>query len=165
MELPFDIELNWKDYIYLSSFLITLITFYRTFFWKRGHGSLNYKTEYGDEANLYLYASKEGIYDIKISGNEKLGYAIKYSGINISELKSDRKKYKGDKSLFFSSLKENEVIEIIDAYLLGKIKLEYQDKFSNEYYQYIEFDKKEDIESKSRRYYKLTKRMKKKLSS
>lgn len=149
--------ITWKDVLYFMSFLIGLITFIKTFR-KKEYCSLDYKTEYGDETNLYIFAIKDDLYNLKIlSENQKLK-AIKYTDLNISKLKHERNSKSGDKSLYFPRIEKNDVIEIRDAKDLGKIKFEYEDKYSNKYYQFIHFDYKTDKTFNSKRYYKMSKR-------
>lgn len=149
--------LNWKDVIYFISFLTALITFVKTFR-KKEYCSLDYKTEPGDETNLYIFGIKDDLYSLRIlSKNEKL-VAIKYTDLNISEMKHTRNSKSGDKSLYFPRIEKNDVIEIRNAMNFGNIKFEYEDKYSNEYFQYIHFDFETDKSFNSKRYYKMTKR-------
>jgi len=149
--------LNWKDALYFISFLTALITFIKTFR-KKEYCSLDYKTESGDETNLYIFGIKDDLYSLKILCENKKIEAIKYSDLNISEMKHNRNLKSGDKSLYFPRIEKNDVIEIRNAMDFGKIRFEYEDRYSNKYFQIIQFDFKTDKSFNSKRYYIMTKR-------
>jgi hypothetical protein len=150
-------KFNWKDITYFVSFLIALFTFLKTFR-KKEYVSIDYKTEYGDEANLYIFAIKGIAYSVQIKNETYDILGKKYENLNISTQKFERNKNTGDESSYFPKLGENEVIEIENAFKKGKIEIEFRDKFDNRYSQTIEFDRKTNEEFKSKRYYNLSKR-------
>ena len=148
---------SWRDLSYFITFLIGLITFIKTFR-KKDFCELNFKTESGDEQHLYIFCTKSELYNLRITSELEGVNALKHKDINISKIKYNRDEIDGDESLFFPTIKNNEVIEIIKAHKLGKIRFDYEDKFSNAYFQTIKFDGKTDMNFKSRRFYKLSKR-------
>jgi len=148
-----------EDTIYLLSFIIGLITFIKTFR-KKDYCSIDFKTEEGDEVNLYIFGIKDNLYNLQILNDKPNINATKLTGVNISQIKYKRADFKdkGDESLYFPSIERNDVIEIKNANELGLIKFKYQDKYSNKYSQTIEFDITVDKSFNSRRYYKFSKR-------
>lgn len=149
---------SWKDSVYLITFFIGFITFIKTFR-KKDFCELNYKTVFGDETNLYIFRIKGVLYNLKITCKNKKITAVKYKNIDISKIKKQRDQITGDQSLFFPIIEENEVIEIREASEMEQIRFDYEDKFSNKYYQIIKFDHKTDKDFNSRRFYKLSKRI------
>lgn len=151
--------MTWKDIIYLLSFAIGLFTFIKTFR-KKDYCSIDYKTEEGDEVNLYIFGIKDDLYNLQIVNNDPNINATKLNGINISQIKYKRADLEdsGDESLYFPFIDKNDFIEIKNANKLGPIQFKYQDKYSNKYSQTIEFDMTVDKSSISRRYYKISKR-------
>ena len=112
-------KFNWKDITYFVSFLIALFTFLKTFR-KKEYVSIDYKTEYGDEANLYIFAIKGIAYSVQIKNETYDILGKKYENLNISTQKFERNKNTGDESSYFPKLGENEVIEIENAFKKGK---------------------------------------------
>ena len=108
-------KFNWKDITYFVSFLIALFTFLKTFR-KKEYVSIDYKTEYGDEANLYVFAIKGIAYSVQIKNETYDILGKKYENLNISTQKFERNKNTGDESSYFPKLGENEVIEIENAF-------------------------------------------------
>lgn len=148
---------TFKDFSYIITFFIGLITFIKTFR-KRGFCCLDYKTEVGDEVNIYIFGIKDDVFNLKILCDNNKINATKFKNSEVSKIKNERDKMSGDVSLYFPSIDKDDVIEIRHANELGKIKFKFEDRYSNKYSQFIEFDQNADLAFRSRRLYKMTKK-------
>lgn len=154
-----------KDVLYITGSVFGIIGFIRTIA-KREKSELNYKTELGNEVRPFLVCIRGDIYNLNISGSDASHEVQKLPiGFNISHYKY--KKFDEsiiDESCFFPVIKEGEILCVLnDKLKMPKIRLEYEDKYHNKYYQTFEFNdadigNNDRIKRQSRSCYILSKR-------
>ena len=154
-----------KDILYLIGSVLGIIGFIRTLK-KVDYCSLNYKTDFGNEAEPYLICLKGDMYNLSITNKERAVFVKKYQS-NVIPAYENRKivlTSEIDRSAFFPILKEGEFIVIDNNdFKMDKLYFHYEDKFDNKYKQVFLFDKNEignndRIKRVNRSFYILTKR-------
>jgi len=153
-----------KDILYLIGSVLGMIGFFRTIK-KREYSGFNYRTDFGNEVEPFLICLRGNIYNLAISNHERSVMVQKYTSDvipNFDALKTNRSV--SERSAFYPVVKEGEFLKIDNnSRDLKDLKLEYEDRFQNHYYQVFSFDKNEignleRIKRTNRSCYKLTAR-------
>lgn len=123
----------------ITALIISLITFIRVFILDKEYGSLSINKKYDNNIiNTNISNELDGYKHTSISVDLELIksniYNIKFSDIKNNELKINGNIINND---IISSLKKSDIVNIKDIFCKSKrkIKISYDDKFNNRYYQ------------------------------